>query len=264
MTDEQNAEAHEHVEERSNPGLPCNGRGEVCLRGHNVFVGYYKNPEKTAEALDEDGWLHTGDIGLWTTNGAVKIIDRKKNIFKLAQGEYVAAEKIENIILGSPFVGQVFVYGDSLQSCLVGIAVPDEEYLARWAKSNGIEGSFAELCGNEAVHKAIMDDIQRVCTEGKLHGFERIRALHLDSEPWTPDNDVLTPTFKLKRNVAKKRYQEAIDRMYASGISSVGGKVGLRAGEHSQAAGGSTGVERLERAIWVWRSLVESAPAMRA
>lgn len=159
---------HGADEASGNPGMPCNGRGEVCLRGPNVFIGYYKNPEKTAEALDEDRWLHTGDIGLWTTNGAVKIIDRKKNIFKLAQGEYVAAEKIENVILGSPFVAQMFVYGDSLQSCLVGIAVPDEEYLARWAKDHGIAGSFADLCANETVHKAIMADIQRVSTDAKV------------------------------------------------------------------------------------------------
>ncbi|KAG8537228.1 hypothetical protein GDO81_024878, partial [Engystomops pustulosus] len=92
-----------------------NGEGEVCIKGSNVFKGYLKDPEKTAEAIDEEGWLHTGDIGKWLPNGTLKIIDRKKNIFKLAQGEYIAPEKIENVYGRSAPVAQVFVHGDSLR-----------------------------------------------------------------------------------------------------------------------------------------------------
>ncbi len=96
-------------------------RGEICCRGNNVFREYYKLPDKTAEAKDKDGWCHSGDVGQWDAQGRLQVIDRVKNMFKLAQGEYVAAERIETILTKHELVAQVFVYGDSLKATLVGI-----------------------------------------------------------------------------------------------------------------------------------------------
>lgn len=111
-------------------------RGELQFYGNTLFKGYYKNPERTAEAFSPDGWINSGDVAVILPNGNVKIVDRAKNIFKLAQGEYVAPEKLENIYVQASLIGQVFVYGDSLQSFLVAIVVPDPEVLPKFAEAH--------------------------------------------------------------------------------------------------------------------------------
>ena len=112
-------------------------RGELCMKGPTVFSGYYKRPDKTAEAFDPQGWFKTGDVALIYPNGTARIIDRSKNIFKLSQGEYIAPEKIENIFGLSPWVAQIMIYGDSLRSCCVAIVVPHAEKVKKWAEENG-------------------------------------------------------------------------------------------------------------------------------
>ncbi|MBN3281942.1 ACSL5 ligase, partial [Polyodon spathula] len=193
-----------------------NGEGEVCIKGKNVFKGYLKDPEKTAEALDETGWLHTGDIGRWLPSGALKIIDRKKNIFKLAQGEYIAPEKIENVYVRSGPVAQVFVHGDSLKSCLVGIVVPDPEVLPDFAAKKGIKGSFEDLCKNKDIKKAIQEDMLKLGRESGLQSFEQIKNIHLHPEQFTIENGLLTPTLKAKRAELTKVFKAEIDKLYVS------------------------------------------------
>lgn len=111
-------------------------RGEILCRGFNTFKGYFKAPEKTKETMDEDGWVYTGDIGQILPNGALRIIDRKKNIFKLAQGEYIAAEKLEIAFSKLEIVKQIFIYGDSLQSYLVAVIVPEKNKVLKWAEES--------------------------------------------------------------------------------------------------------------------------------
>ncbi|PWA29372.1 hypothetical protein CCH79_00013988 [Gambusia affinis] len=195
--------------------LAANGEGEVCVKGPNVFKGYLKDPERTAEAIDKDGWLHTGDIGKWLPNGVLKIIDRKKHIFKLAQGEYIAPEKIETIYNRSDPVAQIFVHGESLKACLVGIVVPDPDFLPIWANKKGFEGSYLELCRNKDVKAAILEDILMLGKEGGLKSFEQVRDIALHPEMFSVQNGLLTPTLKAKRNELRSHFREQIDELYA-------------------------------------------------
>ncbi|VDM24223.1 unnamed protein product [Toxocara canis] len=192
--------------------------GEVCIRGYNVFKGYYKNDQMTRETLDEDGWLHTGDIGRWTSNGTLKIIDRKKHIFKLSQGEYVAPEKIEGIYARSKFVAQSFVHGESLKTCLVGVVVPDAEVLERVAANQlGLKGvELKDLCSNKAVHKLILDDITAVGKNAGLFPFEQVKDIYLSSEAFSVENDLLTPTLKSKRPKLREYFAAQLQSMYAN------------------------------------------------
>lgn len=203
--------------DKSHRGVPCEGRGEICIRGPNVFKGYYKDEEKTKETIDEEGWLHSGDVGLWRPDGTLQIIDRKKNIFKLSQGEYVAPEKIENILLRSSMIAQCFVYGDSLQSTLVAVIVPDEDVVMAWAKENvpsNANNGFASVCKSTKLKETIATDIQKLSKASGLHGFETVKNIHLEAAPFTVENDLMTPTFKLKRQKIRDQYEREIAALY--------------------------------------------------
>eukprot|EP01025_Chloroclados_australasicus_P017059 TRINITY_DN1869_c0_g1_i8.p2 TRINITY_DN1869_c0_g1~~TRINITY_DN1869_c0_g1_i8.p2 ORF type:complete len:251 (-),score=38.11 TRINITY_DN1869_c0_g1_i8:433-1185(-) len=197
----------------TNEDLPY-ARGEICVRGPIIFQGYYKDQEKTDEILDSDGWLHTGDVGAWLPGGRLKIVDRKKNLFKLAQGEYIAPEKIENIYARSQWVLQSFVHGDSLKMQLVGIVVPDPEALLPWAKSQGFPEDMHKLCSRPEVVQLIFESMIQEGVKGGLKGFEQVAAIHLIPEPFTVENNLLTPTFKLKRPEAKEAFSSVIVQLY--------------------------------------------------
>jgi len=163
-------------------------------------------------------FFHTGDVGRWNDNGTLSIIDRKKNIFKLAQGEYVAAEYLEGVFTKSRFVQQIFVYGDSYQSCLVAVVVPDFEVLKNYAKENGFEKAddIAALCVDEKIKKTIMADITETGKDSKLHGFEFVKAIHVEPEPFSVESGLMTPSLKPVRAKLQAKYQSIIVTLYKS------------------------------------------------
>lgn len=126
-----------------------------------------------------DGWLLSGDVGIILPNGSIKIIDRVKNIFKLAQGEYISPEKLENVYLLSPYIQMIHVHGDSLQSYLVAIVVPDFEVLAKWVQDHEEikvdASSEEEMCASPEVNKLILDSMNQLATANKFNGLERVK-----------------------------------------------------------------------------------------
>jgi len=212
------------------PPLPCNniklvdvpdmeyfaahGQGEVCVSGANIFQGYYREPEKTSLVVDEDGWLHTGDIGEWLPNGTLKIIDRKKQIFKVAQGEYVAPEKLEEIYMKSYYISQVFVHGDSLKSCVVGIIVPDISTVQDWAGRRKIPNdSFTALCNSREVKSLLMKEIEELGKEFTLKYYEQVKDIYLHPNQFSSQNGLLSSTGKLMRTKLVKYFKPQLEDM---------------------------------------------------
>ncbi|CAH8681943.1 unnamed protein product [Schistosoma rodhaini] len=195
------------------------GRGEICARGDQCCKGYFKDPVKTAELIDSDGWIHTGDIGEWTEEGSLKIVDRVKSIFKLAQGEYIAPEKIEMVYQYCRLISQIFIDGNSQKNYPVAVVVPDFTEL-RSSLSNGKilqnhkKLSDSELCRNETVNKFVLEKMNAVATQKLLKGFEKVQAIYLTDEAFTVDNGLLTPTMKLSRNKARNYFSKTIASLY--------------------------------------------------
>ncbi|OSD01625.1 acetyl-CoA synthetase-like protein [Trametes coccinea BRFM310] len=199
-------------------------RGEICMRGTQRFTCYYKDPKKTAETIDEEGWLHTGDVGALDDCLRLKIIDRVKNIMKLAQGEYVALENVENVYSGSPLVSQVFVHGDSLQSYLIAVVVPDPVQFA--VLVSRIKGkpvtpedvaALAEATKDPQVAAAVLAELTKQAKKQGLKGFEQVRRIYLTLEALTTENGCLTPTLKIRRKETYEHFKQPLDALYALG-----------------------------------------------
>ncbi|KAG5382737.1 hypothetical protein IGI04_034207 [Brassica rapa subsp. trilocularis] len=203
----------ESVPEMGYDALASKPRGEICIRGKTLFSGYYKREDLTQEVFI-DGWLHTGDIGEWQPDGAMKIIDRKKNIFKLSQGEYVAVENLENIYSHVAAIESIWVYGNSYESYLVAVVCPSKIQIEHWAKEHNVSGDFETICQNQKTKEFILGEFNRVAKDKKLKGFELIKGVHLDTVPFDMERDLITPSYKKKRPQLLKYYQKEIDEMY--------------------------------------------------
>ncbi|XVE58060.1 hypothetical protein DITRI_Ditri04bG0140000 [Diplodiscus trichospermus] len=205
----------ESVPEMGYDALASTPRGEICIKGSTLFSGYYKREDLTNEVMI-DGWFHTGDIGEWQPNGSLKIIDRKKNIFKLSQGEYVAVENLENIYDLASDIDSIWIYGNSFESFLVAVVNPNKQAMECWAAENDISGDFDSICQNPKAKEYILGELSKIGKEKRLKGFEFIKAVHLDPVPFDMERDLLTPTYKKKRPQLLKYYQSVIDDMYKS------------------------------------------------
>jgi len=209
-----------------------NSRGELCARGSGCFRRYYKDPENTAKTVDEEGWIHTGDVAEVDSKGRFKIIDRVKNIMKLAQGEYVALEKIENLYSAAPIVEQVYVHGDPLQDYLLAVIVPEQNQLAALAsrvlgRTNVSDVRILQdLIRDGHVVESVLAELNKEARKAGLKGFEMVKRIHLSLDPFSVENGTLTPTFKLRRRDAYKKYQAELEALYALGpVSSRGLKL---------------------------------------
>ncbi|CAD8136283.1 unnamed protein product [Paramecium octaurelia] len=188
-------------------------RGEICIRGNGLFAGYYKEPEKTKEMIDADGWMHSGDIGLIRPDGSLKIIDRVKNIFKLSQGEYIAPEKVEGVYLKVKGIAEVFVYGDSTKSFCVAIIVPEKPFVLDLAHTLGIQGTYEELCANDKANKHFFDEMVKTGKAEKLNGMENVKKIYIEPTSFIA-HGLTSNTLKLMRHKAREHFLKQIEAMY--------------------------------------------------
>jgi long-chain acyl-CoA synthetase len=188
--------------------------GEILVRGELVMKGYWNNAAETARAI-QGGWLHTGDIGELDAQGRLKITDRKKDLIVNDKGDNVAPAKLEGMLTLQPEIGQVMVYGDRRPN-IVGLIVPDPDWIRDWAAANGKPAELSALRGDPAFLATIRAAVDRVNAD--LSVIEKVRRFALADEPFTIDNEMLTPKQSIRRHVIRARYQDRLDALYGARV----------------------------------------------
>ncbi|MCC6571773.1 MAG: long-chain fatty acid--CoA ligase, partial [Chitinophagales bacterium] len=190
--------------------------GELLIKGPNVMMGYYKNPEETAKSFNSDGWLLSGDIGEFTADGFLKITDRKKELFKTSGGKYVAPSPIENKLKESNYIEQVALVGDN-EKYISALILPNFDNLTGWAEQRKLDATdktiLTQLPEVKQLYKDIITNFN--VNFGKV---EQIKQFELITDEWNPENGLLTATMKLKRKAIKEKYQNIIDKFYSKNL----------------------------------------------
>lgn len=196
-------------------------KGELLVGGSQVFKGYYYNQKETDKCFDDEGWFHTGDIARIDNKGRLLIIDRVKNFFKLAQGEYISPEKIEGCyLLNNPVLTQLYVHGDSVQLYLVGVCGVDFErglaFLNDVCGYNKLDMTQHELVDeiNKVENKRKFLKVLNDAVGNKLNGFEKLHNVYIELNPLTVERNVVTPTMKIKRGIASKYFGDVFSKLY--------------------------------------------------
>ena len=184
--------------------------GEILVRGELLMDGYWDDPEATEKALI-DGWLHTGDIGEIDADGYIRITDRKRDIIVISGGDNISPQRVEGFVTLQPEIGQAMVYGDK-RPYLVGLIVPAPEFVESYAKDKGVAPDLAALAGDKDFRAAIGAVLERV--NGGLSNLEKVRRFVVATEPFTTDNQMMTPTLKIRRHNIRKEYQAVLDALY--------------------------------------------------
>ena len=184
--------------------------GEILVRGELVMHGYWRNEGETARVL-QDGWLHTGDIGEFDTRGRIRITDRKKDLIINDKGDNVAPQKVEGMLTLQPEISQAMIAGDR-KPHMVAVLVPDAEWTAEWAKANGRTGTPETLAEDPDYRAAVQAAVDR--TNKDLSVIERVRRWIMADEPFTIENEQLTPSLKIRRHMLRKAYGERLDALY--------------------------------------------------
>jgi len=196
------------------PGMELRiaGDGEILVRGPLNTPGYLNLPDQTADLIDADGWLHTGDIGSLDADGFLSVVDRKKELIITAGGENISPAAIESLLVAHPLIGQALAYGDR-RPCVVALLTLDGDVAPAWARARGIEaGSLAALADDPAVLAAVDEAV--AAANGRLARVQQVKEWRLLPVEWTAESEELTPTLKLKRRIVHAKYADVIDALY--------------------------------------------------
>jgi fatty acid CoA ligase FadD9 len=205
-----------------------NPRGEILVKTSSMSSGYYRDDERTKEAF-VDGWYCTGDIGERLSGTKYRIIDRKKNIFKLANSEFVAPEPLENIYQTSLYIDQIFIPAETSKDYIVAVVLPNVQVVSLWAKENGIAfEDVRELKKNAQLKKVILDDMTNIAKHANRQHFEIVRSILIDFTEWTSDNRLLTGVMKRCRPELGKYYAAELWQLFTE-IERAMGEVSTRA-----------------------------------